>query len=47
MEKLGYTDEEIKEWAYKDIIYLLQEYPKRIKYHDFLIKNILNGNLIK
>jgi len=38
MEKLGYTDEEIKEWAYKDIIYLLQEYPKRIKYHDFLIK---------
>ena len=31
MEKLGYTDEEIKEWAYKDIIYLLQEYPKRIK----------------
>jgi hypothetical protein len=39
MEKLGYTDEEIKEWAYKDIIYLLQEYPKRIKYHDFLIKH--------
>jgi len=38
MEKLGYTDEEIREWAYKDIIYLLQEYPKRIKYHDFLIK---------
>ena len=38
MEKLGYTDEEIKEWAYKDIIYLLQEYPKRIKYHDYLIK---------
>jgi len=38
MEKLGYTNEEIKEWAYKDIIYLLQEYPKRIKYHDFLIK---------
>jgi len=39
MEKLGYTDEEIREWAYKDIIYLLQEYPKRIKYHDFLIKH--------
>ena len=38
MEKLGYTNEEIKDWAYKDIIYLLQEYPKRIKYHDFLIK---------
>ena len=38
MEKLGYTYEEIKEWAYKDIIYLLEEYPKRIKYHDFLIK---------
>jgi len=38
MEKLGYTYEEIREWAYKDIIYLLQEYPKRIKYHDFLIK---------
>ncbi len=39
MEKLGYTDEEIKEWAYKDIIYLLQEYPKRIAYHNYLIKN--------
>jgi adenylate kinase family enzyme len=38
MEKLGYTNEEIRDWAYKDIIYLLQEYPKRIKYHDFLIK---------
>jgi len=39
MEKLGYTDEEIKEWAYKDIIYLLQEYPKRIAYHNYLIKH--------
>ncbi len=38
MEKLGYTDNEIKEWAYKDIIYLLQEYPKRISYHNYLIK---------
>lgn len=39
MEKLGYTDEEIKDWAYKDIIYLLQEYPKRISYHNHLIKD--------
>jgi len=39
MEKLSYTDEEIKEWAYKDIIYLLQEYPKRIAYHNYLIKH--------
>ena len=38
MEKLGYTEEEIKEWAYIDIIYLLQEYPKRISYHNYLIK---------
>jgi hypothetical protein len=38
MEKLGYIDNEIKEWAYKDIIYLLQEYPKRISYHNYLIK---------
>jgi len=39
MEKLGYTDKEIKDWAYKDILYLLQEYPKRISYHNSLIKN--------
>jgi len=39
MEKLGYTNEEIREWAYKDIIYLLQEYPKRIAYHNYLIKH--------
>ena len=41
MEKLGYTYEEIKEWAYKDIIYLLQEYPQRIAYHNYLIKHHL------
>jgi len=39
MEKLGYTDEEIMDWAYKDIIYLLQDYPTRIAYHNYLIKN--------
>jgi len=39
MEKLGYTNEEIKDWAYKDIIYLLQDYPTRIAYHNYLIKN--------
>ena len=39
MEKLGYTDEEIKNWAYLDILYLLQDYPKRIAYHNYLIKN--------
>jgi len=41
MEKLGYTDKEINEWAYKDIIYLLQEYPQRIAYHNYLIKHHL------
>ncbi len=38
MENLGYTDEEIKEWAYKDILYLVHEYPKRVMYHRFYIK---------
>ena len=43
MENLGYTDEEIKEWAYKDILYLVHEYPKRVMYHRFYIKR--NKNL--
>jgi hypothetical protein len=38
MEKLGYNKDEIIDWAYKDIVYLLQEYPKRIEYHNYLIK---------
>jgi len=39
MEKLGYTDKEIEDWTYKDLIYLLQEYPKRIAYHNYLVKH--------
>jgi len=38
MEGLGYTDQEIMEWAYKDILYLVHEYPKRIMYHRIYIK---------
>jgi len=43
MENLGYTDDEIKEWAYKDILYLMYEYPKRVMYHRIYIKK--NNNL--
>ena len=42
MENLGYTDEEIREWSYKDILYLIHEYPKRVMYHRIYIKKYNN-----
>ena len=38
MENLGYTNKEIMDWAYKDILYLVHEYPKRVMYHRIYIK---------